>query len=168
MQLLETNLERLRALEGSDAPDDCQLLVDFVIDDTFAIGIACELDPELLARPELRAYLADSNGRLTKFPHRVQTYIDRTTRKFNLTLEEGEYANIARRRSAVEFLRSFSKESPFDVAASVLDTSELDEAIMDSGGGYLDAEQIPAGAPTGHWWWWHPAETPVPAEAGDG
>jgi hypothetical protein len=159
MELLEPNLRLLQRLEDerdSDEPDEMgerQSFMDTFLMNTFEIGLEVSRNPSMRETAEFKAYLEASNRRLVDFKHRVQVFIDRTRRKFGFTLDYNDYIIICRRRSAIAFLEEFAKNTPFEVAASLLDTLELDEVITETGSGYIEAKDIPPEIPASHWWW---------------
>jgi len=160
--IIDTNLEYLEQLDsGFDGIDRDDALEQF-LDGTFDLGVALHRAPDAVPPDELEAYRDRMAEIVDRFHHRVETYVNRTVRKFRPAFEGDEWQQLCRRRSSVAFLQELSAGTPYALRASSIDLSELDDLIIAVGEreGYLDPDKVPDGVPGEHWWWWYPGPVP--------
>jgi len=159
---LEPLLAELREIAGAFKRDGWEADVaraDAFVERLYDVGLALQLDPALRERHAWRAFrdatapqVASNAGGLIRYAHALDSRLHDT---FELP---DEWQRISRRRSALAFLVALYAGTDLDEWRGDLESDDLDEVLRYrcKTDGYVAPDDIPAGIPRSHWWWWCP------------
>ena len=137
--------------------------LSLVMKAVFELGLARQVNPSAFQSDQVRQRLSAQGARFFSFLHLVDYYVSRLERQF-WGVWEGRWIDVCFARSGLEFLLDLYQETAFSETddtenGATFDKTEfedLDAGIqqLQSEYGGVPAQQIPAGIPVSHWWWY--------------
>jgi hypothetical protein len=143
------------------------LIEDFMIG-IYQMGLLLHQQPALRTSAELKEFVQEGQNLLLAVVGSIRTYVRSIENKFYGPWVYDEWTWVAKRRSAIEFLRELFRDTSFEEFLPFFNTEDIDRMFPNQQeiGGYLPVETIPEGTPPSHWWWWYP-EVPPSSEASE-
>lgn len=123
----------------------------------YALGMAVERGE--VTREEVQALAVAAEPLLPRVTGALEVVAGSLEDRFMLSFEPGDWEDLSRLRSALEFLLDLFPGEAEWVRTHVRPDA-YDELIRRRSHdfGYLQPSEIPTGTPRSHWWWWAPLE----------
>ena len=156
-ELSDRVLLLLRRLDAAREPEERLLLAEALMAAVYALGVAVERRE--VAPEEVRALAKAAEPLLPRVTGALEIVAGSIEDRFMLSFEPGDWEDLCRLRSALEFLLQLFPEDAGSVRADVR-PGAYDDLIRRRSHdfGYLRPSEIPPGIPTSHWWWWAPLD----------
>jgi hypothetical protein len=151
----------LRAL-SEHSPPEARLrpLIENFFLAIYHLGTALEQDPALREQANLPAFFQELEPGLRDNMVFLESYPQDVIAKYQTTWEGGEWEQLCRLRSAIQFLVDLTHGTPIadEISAIHVEIEDLDDHLRrwgDKEGG-LNADAVDPGIPASHWWWRYP------------
>lgn len=156
--IFEEVRQDLRLLNARSAEHRVRVLVENFMLAIYHLGTAIEQDPSLRDTPELAAFVQELQPALRRSIVDLVSYPQAVISQFQRVWEGGEWEQLSRLRSAIQFFVELMRDTPISEELSELDTEldDLDEHVRKWGKREGGLDTTDPGIPRSHWWWRYP------------
>jgi hypothetical protein len=156
-EICDRVLSLLRRLDAAGESKERAQLAEAFLVAVYALGMAVERGE--VSSDEVRVLAAAAYPLLPRVNGALEVVTGDIEDRFMLSFEPGDWEDLSRLRSALQFLLDL-----FPDEAGWIQTHVRPDAYDDlirrrsHDYGYLRPSEIPPGTPTSHWWWWAPED----------
>jgi hypothetical protein len=126
----------------------------------YHLGTALEQDPALRDHAEIAVFFHEIEPGIRDNVMLPESYPQNVIAQYQTTWEGGEWEQLCRLRSAIQFLVDLTRGTPItDVPSRIhVEIEDVDDHLRRWGEreGGLHADAADPGIPASHWWWRYP------------